>query len=496
VSPTTTLVAPRSPADTRRLGAANGPASWAARLPWGLIVRALVPLAALWVEGLPALVGALLVQEVGLWLAPRLASDGRLAARLYLLAFAVRAAVAIPLHVVRKGMGLADGSVFQDDGTYDLVAAWLVRIAHGDGIAIFPGHKHLLDSLYPYLIGGVYGALGYAPLVPKLLNAALAALGAVLVMEMGRRAFRPTVGALAGIGFALLPTLVLYGSVSLKEPLLLVALLVCLRALQELSPRSLPIRSPAFANAGLVLVAGLALVDDLRPPMVLVLVGLGGLALLRRVYGRLGSRRLALAGLLVAGVAAGGIVVIRVKMPDTSLADLTHPDYLALQLHHRRAWEATAARSQIGPQVDPYTPEGARVALPDDADSFSLTGDVLGPVAFALLSPAPWQARSLRDVAASGEMMMVWYLLLAAAFLARRSQPRQPWFVITLALYGLTTWLLLALTEGNLGNLLRHRMMLTPTVLILGSAGLVWLWPRLVALRVAQPSAFGPPVAD
>jgi hypothetical protein len=36
----------------------------------------------------------------------------------------------------------------------------------------------------------------------------------------------------------------------------------------------------------------------------------------------------------------------------------------------------------------------------------------------------------------------------------------------------------LAASEGNLGNLLRHRVMLAPTLLILGGAGLHWLWLR------------------
>ncbi|MBV9578586.1 MAG: hypothetical protein JO057_08365, partial [Chloroflexi bacterium] len=47
-------------------------------------------------------------------------------------------------------------------------------------------------------------------------------------------------------------------------------------------------------------------------------------------------------------------------------------------------------------------------------------------------------------------------------------------------------WLILAAVEGNVGNLLRHRMMLDPVLLILGAAGLEWLW---VSLRARSGSA-------
>jgi hypothetical protein len=74
--------------------------------------------------------------------------------------------------------------------------------------------------------------------------------------------------------------------------------------------------------------------------------------------------------------------------------------------------------------------------------------------------------------------MPVWYVLLGASLLAWRSAPRQPFFVVCLAAYGVANWLVLAASEGNLGNLLRHRLTLDPVLLILGAAGLEWLWGR------------------
>jgi hypothetical protein len=106
-------------------------------------------------------------------------------------------------------------------------------------------------------------------------------------------------------------------------------------------------------------------------------------------------------------------------------------------------------------------------------------GDVLDPLANALLAPTPWQAHSLPELAASAEMP-VWYALLAASLVGWRASPRQPLFVICLVLYGVANWLVLAASEGNIGNLLRHRLLLDPVLLILGAAGIdcIWAWAR------------------
>jgi hypothetical protein len=442
----------------------------------GVGVRVLIPLAAFWLEGWPALIGAVVVQEGGRWVARRLATAPAVGAGLFLGAFALRALVAIPLHAYEKALGNGSGALFQDDATYDLVGAWLVRIGHGDGIAIFPGHKHLLDSLYPYVLAGIYAVLGYAPLVPKLLNAGIAALTAVLIMELAWRAFKPSIGIAAGIGFALLPSLVLYSSVTLKEPLLLLGVVIALRAIQELG--AAPLRSSTFANAVVALALGLLLVDDLRAPLVLLVGGLACVTLVRRGRQRVRPVQLAFVGLALVAVAAGILVTARVRSPESALAQATHLDYVMQQLQHRRAWEAFAARSQLAATVDPLAPDRGQIASDSTSDSDTWTvADVLTPLGFALLSPAPWQVHSWRDLAASAEML-VWYVLLAASFLSPRVPPRQPWLVLCLALYGVVTWVALAASEGNLGNLLRHRMMLTPTLLVLGAAGLVWLRER------------------
>ena len=255
-------------------------------------------------------------------------------------------------------------------------------------------------GLYDYLLMAMYVVFGHTPLLPKLLNAALAALCAVLLMEVARKAWGASVGLVAGIAAAILPTMVIWSIVTLKEIPVLFVVLIGLRALQVLT--DVPLRSGAAANALVTL---------------------------------------------------------------------------------------AAARSQIRSQTDVFTAEGQEIVYAEavsDATPFNFTNDVIDPLGYALLSPAPWQARSLRDAAAGAEML-VWYALMGASLFAWRLRPRagQGVFVVCLVLYGLANWLVLAASEGNLGNLLRHRLMLVPPLLVLSSAGLVWLWPRLGRVRLA-----------
>src|SRR5205809_932429 len=108
-----------------------------------LAIRVLAPAGALVVEGWPALIGAVLVQEGCLWIAARLTDrcQRTFCQRLFLFAYGVRIAIALPIHYVAR-LGNGNGSLFQDDYTNDLVAEWLLRIARGDGtVSIFAGHQ-------------------------------------------------------------------------------------------------------------------------------------------------------------------------------------------------------------------------------------------------------------------------------------------------------------------------------------------------------------------
>ena len=452
---------------------------------WGrLVVRLLAPLGAFLLEGWPALVGALLVQEGGLWLAGRLsgACQRRFARGLFLGAWGLRVAIALPAHYVAK-LGNGSGALFQDDYTNDLVGQWLVRLARGDGsIAIFAGHQYLLDSIYTYLLMALYAIFGYAPLLPKLVNIGLAGLCAVLIFEIARKSFGMPAAVIAAVGAAVLPSLVVWSVATLKETLVLFTSLVGLWLIQFLAEADR--RHPRLADALVLLLATVVVLLDLRASTAAVLVGLLAVVFLARSHVWLRTWQTAVLAIAVVGVLAGGVVVLRLRSSDRPVTALFED--AALQIRHRRAQEAASARSQLRPEVEVVSPTGSHLPAAEaasDAAPFSVLDDVIDPLGYALLAPAPWQAQSTAELAASAEMA-VWYVLVATSLFAWAAVARARLFVICLIVYGVANWLILAAVEGNLGNLLRHRLGLDSALLILGASGLEWLRSRLAGLQL------------
>lgn len=445
---------------------------------WSLAIRVLTLAGALVVDGWAAAVVLLLVQEGGLWLVRRVISDARdnvFARAVFIGALALRVAIALVTHSIAR-LGDGSGALFQDDYTNDLVAEWLVRMARGEGLSVFPGHQHLLDGLYPYLLMGLYGVFGYAPLLPKLVNTGCAALSAVFVFAIARRTFLGRAPHLAALGAALLPTTIVWSIVTLKESLVLllslVGLWIVIRAV-SMSPRD-----HTSAALMVVFVGVSAALIDLRATAAAILVALLLLVAFSRLRRRLPAWQLGLAVSALAVVALAGVLTVRLRTSTRPITTILEDTVLVSR--HRRAQEANNARSQFRPEAEVLSPTGADIPALEaasDAAPFTILGDVFEPLGFALLAPAPWQAATTPERAAAAEMP-IWDLLLLGSLFAWGARPRQGLVFACLVLYGIANWLVLAASEGNLGNLLRHRLMLDPMLLILGSAGLEWVWVR------------------
>lgn len=96
-------------------------------------------------------------------------------------------------------------------------------------------------------------------------------------------------------------------------------------------------------------------------------------------------------------------------------------------------------------------------------------------MAYALFAPFPWAATTRADLVAIPEMLL-WYLLLAlgvaALWLHRESWRR--WLMLFLYVAALFT--VLALGEGNVGTIFRHRMMVIPIVVVFSGPVFLRLW--------------------
>lgn len=434
-----------------------------------MLVRVALPVLAGLVDGPASGLAMLAVQEGGLHLARRLFARDRLfAERLFLGALALRALLAGGLHVALTAMR-GSGYLVEDAYTYDVLGAWLARIAAGEPLSIYEGHQHALATAYPHLLAALYGLLGYAPLVPKVLNSGAGALAAVIVGEVAARAYGGRVGRRASLAMAGLPSLVLWSTMTLRDPLILLGIALGLYGLQTLlSARPAP---DERANSLVALAAALLLVWDLRQPAAVILLGLALVALALALTRRVGIRFVVATCLAL--VLAGGalLAVVRDRNPEGRLARATQPYEIARLLTERRL-------SLGGPEWLKEQAAGASAADPGapTGESVSVSlADWAAWTAQAAFSPAPWQVRSNREAPAAAEMLL-WYGLMLGAMASLPLRSREPDFPRLLWLHVLATWLLITLSEGVVGNLLRHRVMLAPSLVLLGVAGLTRVW--------------------
>src|SRR5438477_11595324 len=83
--------------------------------------------------------------------------------------------------------------------------------------------------------------------------------------------------------------------------------------------------------------------------------------------------------------------------------------------------------------------------------------------------------------------MLAWYALLAAAVLGLKLSFRRHWRDLVLPMGFAAGWVVaLALSEGNTGNIFRHRSMFMPFVFLLAAVGLLQLWDRWQASRAPR----------
>lgn len=71
--------------------------------------------------------------------------------------------------------------------------------------------------------------------------------------------------------------------------------------------------------------------------------------------------------------------------------------------------------------------------------------------------------------------MVVWYVLMATAGLTLVRLRARWWLLLPLVVFVAGFTAAMALTEGNVGTLFRHRAMIIPFVIVLAAPSLLWL---------------------
>lgn len=506
----------------------GGRIAWTPLLRIGSLIAILAALVAAAVLGEPqTFVVAWLGLGIGLaivWLCFR-GADRQFLLTLFLTAFALRVVGAVVSHHLLVLFG-RDGFLLLDDRAYDKLGWTLARVWMG----IFPGIRDTDEYLmvnYTYLVAIVYFFLGHALLTAKMMNVAFGALTGVVLYALGREIFDQRTARIAAVLTAFFPSLVVWSIINLKDILVVLltatavlglvrygrrhewwALALCLAAFLAIEN----LRQFVFFILTWLLPVAFLFLDrserpgDWRAMIATLALGLGllkaadlllgsdgfksitvllpwimfaptGLFLALRAERR---RKLLLLIPLLIGVTACSVVTNNEKFGTNFLTPkaLTEAEWKRW-LEETRAETGNDAFGGIKPPKDASDIVERSVAyLPRG-------------VFYVLFGPTPWNAPTPLAKAVQPEMI-TWYLLLAAALVGLARTAGQKWRDLLLPLGFAASWIVaLALTEGNAGNIFRHRSMFMPFIFLVSAAGLHWLWYTWQRRRTASARSAG-----
>ena len=444
---------------------------------------------------------------------------------LFVLAWSARVVGAVVSHEALMYLGKS-GYALQDDRAYDKLGWALVKVWSGTYPGVLDSDQYLLVN-YTYLLAILYWFIGHSLLAAKMLNVLFGGLVAVMTYALTAEIFDRRAARIAAVLAAFFPSLLAWSVINLKD------ILVVLLTVTAIYGGVRYARRHTWWALLLGLVAFLGL-ENLRQFVFFILSWLMPMAYLfaDRSEQRSGWRRLVLATILglvlivppgvylyannlraffllllpIAFVPAGlllardpggrrkMLLLVPLVAGVLALSYVTNNDKLGTNFLTPKAlteaeWKRWLEESKASTGNDEFN----GIKPPKDASDIverSMTYLPRG-VLYVLFGPTPWTARSGAARAVIPEMLL-WYGLLAAAVAGLLSTFKTRWRDLILPLGFAAAWIVaLALTEGNTGNIFRHRSQFMPFIFMMSAVGLPWFWSQYRARRAAAPRPAG-----
>jgi len=365
------------------------------------------------------------------------------------------------------------GSFFGDEEYFLRRSMWLRNVAFGlpvhraDLIYAFDDYSY---TVYLYVLSFLQALAGFAPYGTHLFGCALYLAMCIVLFRIVRARFGRVAAAVGLMLLLFLPSLFAWSISALKEPLyfLLAAMSVWLVDWAARVPRATTRAIAVVALAGV----GIALQAIREGGLLMFATGVVGGAALTYVLRR---PRLAVATAVVA--------------PAVIVALLLQP---AFQV---RTWSTVKefARIHVGHVTTPgYTYKLLDARLYDDVDLRSITiPEELRFVGHAftayVVQPTPRSIQSRATLAYLPEQV-VWYglvLLVPVGIVA--AARRDLLLTSVLLMYALAAAVMVALTGGNVGTLVRHRGLALPYLVWFSGLGASRLVASITRARASNP---------
>ena len=312
---------------------------------------------------------------------------------------------------------------------------------------------------------------GPTPYGMRAFNALLFVAGAVMLFRLVRPGFG-SMAAYCGLTVLLfLPSLFVSSVSLLKEPAYFLVTTVLLWCAATIFRRASWHRALiAVAIGGVCLL----LLDDLRRgALVLALAGLGAAGAMLIVFAnaRRAVASIALA-LVIAGVAWSQPPVRARIIDGITAAAKTHAGHVFTSGHAYKLLDE-------GFYMIPGTPSAWPITLTDDQ---ALRFVVRAATSF-VVTPLPWEMASLSELAFFPEHVVWWLIVVLAPIGVAAGWRRDRAITALLVGFVLPTAAALAVTNGNVGTLLRLRGLVTPYLIWLAALGALTVAERLLAPR-------------
>ena len=350
-------------------------------------------------------------------------------------------------------------SFFGDEELYKFRSVWLRNV--GLGIPISPadmiyGYDAVGRTGHMYVLAFVQALVGDAPYGLHILNMMVCLCGVLALYRLMRIAYGPAVSMSGLAALLFLPTLAAWSISILKEPMnifVLAAEFICAVMIIR-APR---LWQKGVAAAGVVVFA-LAM-ESLRAGGILTAaVGTAGGLLLTFILMR--GRRL-----MIALVAAPVVIGILASVP--AVQDRVLANVRSLAYYHS-GHVLTAGYSYT--VVDPgYYANRAHILYyltPAEAARYSLQA-----IGNYFAQPVPWRMES-RALLAYLPEQLIWYgLALLLPFGVIAGLRRDVLVTSMLLAHATVAILIVGLTSGNIGTLVRHRSLALPYLIWLSALG-------------------------
>jgi len=298
----------------------------------------------------------------------------------------------------------------------------------------------------------VHSLLGSAGVVMVLLAAAVGAWTVLLAARIANRLAGEQAATRVAWLVALFPSLVLWSSLDLRDPFIILAITGAVWATIEL-------KEQLTLSRVLQLLAWLAMIGFLRDYMFVIVAAGVPIAFLLSAPRHV-MRNSALAAVIVGAMVFG--------VQQTGIADFAQQEVSLKDLHTLRQGFTWGANSAYLKDADISTVEGLRAFLP------------LALIYF-LFAPFPWMATGGLQLLTAPEMVF-WYLMVPYIWVGGRLTWREhrAGLCVLLAVTFLITFTY-ALISGNIGTAYRHRAQILPLLLVLAGIG----WAHMKARKAA-----------